>query len=112
MSDELSQLKVRYERLKLLNQVGSVIHSTLEPQTALSLIAHEAARLMGASSCSVILVNPTTGFLEIEASEGLSDLARGLKLRIGEGLTGLGSSKGQTRPRRRCRAGQALHHGA
>ena len=95
MSDELSQLKVCYERLKLLNQVGSVIHSTLEPQIALSLIAHEAARLMGASSCSVILVNPTTGFLEIEASEGLSDLARGLKLRIGEGLTGWVAQKGK-----------------
>ena len=95
MSDELSELKVRYERLKLLYQVGNVIHSTLEPQTALSLIAHEAARLMGASSCSVILVNPTTGFLEIEASEGLSELARGLKLRIGEGLTGWVAQKGK-----------------
>ena len=95
MSDELTELKSRYERLKLLYQVGSVIHSTLEPQTALSLIAREAARLMGASSCSVILVNPTTGFLEIEASEGLSDIARGLKLRIGEGLTGWVAQNGK-----------------
>ena len=95
MSDELTELKSRYERLEMLYQVGSVIHSTLEPQTALSLIAREAARLMGASSCSVILVNPTTGFLEIEASEGLSDIARGLKLRIGEGLTGWVAQKGK-----------------
>ena len=95
MSDELSELKLRYERLKMLYQVGSVIHSTLEPQTALSLIAREAARLMNASSCSVILVNPTTGFLEIEASEGLSDIARGLKLRVGEGLTGWVAQKGK-----------------
>lgn len=85
---ELAELKAKYERLKLLYQVGSVIHSTLEPQPALSLIAREAARLMNASSCSVVLVNPTTGFLEIQASEGLPVAAQNLKLKIGEGITG------------------------
>lgn len=85
---ELTELKAKYERLKLLYQVGSVIHSTLEPQPALSLIAREAARLMGASSCSVVLVNPTTGFLEIQASQGLPTGAQALKLKIGEGITG------------------------
>jgi signal transduction histidine kinase len=88
MSDELVELRARYERLQLLYQVGSVIHSTLEPQAALSLIVREAARLMQASSCSVVLVNPTTGFLEIQASQGLPANAAGLKLRLGEGVTG------------------------
>src|SRR5262245_10855541 len=88
MSEELASLKARYERLKLLYQVGSVIHSTLEPQHALSLIVREAARLMQASSCSVVLINPTNGFLEIQASQGLPENAEALKLRIGEGLTG------------------------
>jgi signal transduction histidine kinase len=94
VSNELTELKVRYERLKLLYQVGSVIHSTLESQPALALIAREAARLMHASSCSVVLVNPTTGFLEIQAAEGLSPVATGLKLRVGEGLTGWVAQKG------------------
>jgi signal transduction histidine kinase len=85
---ELTDLKARYERLKLLYQVGSVIHSTLEPQTALTLIASEAARLMSASSCSVVLINPTSGFLEIQAAQGLPNAAEALKLRPGEGLTG------------------------
>lgn len=88
MTEDYAQLKARYERLKLLYQVGSVIHSTLEPQPALSLIVREAARLMDASSCSVVLLNPTNGFLEIQASQGLPDKAESLKLRIGEGLTG------------------------
>lgn len=88
MTDDYTQLKARYERLKLLYQVGSVIHSTLEPQRALSLIVREAARLMQASSCSVVLVNPTNGFLEIQASQGLPENAEALKLRLGEGLTG------------------------
>jgi signal transduction histidine kinase len=85
---ELNDLQRRYERLQLLYQVGSVIHSTLEPKPALAIIAREAARLMGASSCSVALINPTTGFLEIEASKGLPNEAETLKLRVGEGLTG------------------------
>jgi signal transduction histidine kinase len=88
MSEELESLRARYERLKLLYQVGSIIHSTLEPQRALSLIVREAARLMQASSCSVVLINPTNGFLEIQASQGLPENAEALKLRIGEGLTG------------------------
>ncbi|MCC6820081.1 MAG: GAF domain-containing protein [Verrucomicrobiota bacterium] len=88
MDNELNELKARYERLKSLYQVGSVIHSTLEPQPALLLIVREAARLMHASSCSVVLVNPTTGFLEIQAAQGLPTKAEDLKLRPGEGLTG------------------------
>ena len=46
MDNELNELKARYERLKSLYQVGSVIHSTLEPQPALLLIVREAARLI------------------------------------------------------------------
>ena len=88
MDKELNELKARYERLKSLYQVGSIIHSTLEPQPALLLIVREAARLMDASSCSVVLVNPTTGFLEIQAAQGLPAKAQDLKLRPGEGLTG------------------------
>jgi len=85
---ELSKLKTQYKRLHLLYQVGNVIHSTLEPQEALQLIVREAVRLMRASSGSVVLVNPNSGFLEILASEGLPANAASLKLRLGEGITG------------------------
>src|SRR5436190_1928883 len=88
MSDELANLKARYERLDLLYQVSNVIHSTLEPHKALQLIVDEAVRLMGASSGSVALFNPTTGFLEIEAARGLPLAASKLKLKLGEGVTG------------------------
>jgi signal transduction histidine kinase len=86
--DEIIQLKARYERLNLLYQVGNVIHSTLDPQEALQLILKEAVQLTRASSGSAVLVNPTTGFLEIHASHGLPEHAAELKLRVGEGLTG------------------------
>ena len=88
MSDELAELKNRYDRLNLLYHVGNVIHSTLEPQEALQLITAEAVRLMDASSGSVVLVNPTSGFLEIQAAQGLPRNAAELKLRVGEGITG------------------------
>ena len=88
MNNELAELKARYDRLHLLYQVGNVIHSTLEPQEALQLILGEAIRLMRASSGSVVLVNPTTDFLEIQASQGLPRNAARLRLRVGEGITG------------------------
>ncbi|MGA3284566.1 MAG: GAF domain-containing protein [Verrucomicrobiota bacterium] len=88
MNDELFRLMSRYERLNLLYQVSNVIHSTLEPQEALQLIVSEAVRLMRASSGSVVLINPTTGFLEIHASQNLPASAARLKLRVGEGITG------------------------
>jgi signal transduction histidine kinase len=78
----------RYERLQLLYQVSNVIHSTLEPQQALQLIVSEAVRLIHASSGSVVLINPTSGFLEIHASQNLPAAATRLKLRVGEGITG------------------------
>lgn len=84
----MTELKARYERLNLLYHVGNVIHSTLDPQEALQLILREAVRLMRATSGSVVLVNPTSGFLEIQASVGLPPNAAALKLRVGEGLTG------------------------
>ena len=88
MSDQLADLKARHERLYLLYQVGNVIHSTLDPREALRLIVGEAVRVMHASSGSVSLFNPNTGFLEIEASHGLPTAAVRLKLRLGEGITG------------------------
>lgn len=88
MSDLLTELQKKYERLSLLYHVSNVIHSTLDPQQALQLILREAVRLMRASSGSAVLINPTTGFLEIQASLGLPTEAANLKLKVGEGITG------------------------
>ncbi len=85
---EFEELKRQYERLNLLYQVNSVIHSTLDPTRALQLIIGEAVRLMRATSGSVVLINPTNGFLEIEASVGLPEKSRSLRLKVGEGITG------------------------
>lgn len=85
---EFAELRRRYERLHLLYQVNNVIHSTLEPQHALELIISEAARILNASSGSIVLINPTNGFLEIEAAVGLPAEGKALRLKVGEGVTG------------------------
>lgn len=88
MSDELTELKARHERLRLLYQVANVIHSTLDPQEALQLIVREAVGITRATSGSVVLINPTTNFIEILAAQDLPEHAAALKLRVGEGITG------------------------
>lgn len=88
MSNELDELKERCVRLSLLHQISNVIHSTLDSEEALHLILREAVRVMRASSGSAVLLNPTNGFLEIVASQGLPAGAEKLKLRVGEGITG------------------------
>ncbi|MFM2081891.1 MAG: hypothetical protein RL380_582 [Verrucomicrobiota bacterium] len=95
MKPTVAELQAQLERLQLLQQVGEVLHSTLEPQSALQLIVREAVRVMRASSGSVVLLNPNTGFLEIQASINLPDNASELKLRVGEGLTGWVAKTGQ-----------------
>ncbi len=88
VTEEFSKPKLTPERMSLLYQVSNVIHSTLDSQEALQLIVSEAVRVMRASSGSLVLINPTTNFLEIHAAQNLSSAARKLKLRVGEGITG------------------------
>ena len=87
MTPELAQLQQQYDRLNLLYQVGQIIHSTLDPQEALELVLREAVRLTRATSGSIVLFNPTSGLLEIQASHGLAPEAARRPLRVGEGVT-------------------------
>jgi signal transduction histidine kinase len=95
MNPELATLRAQYDRLALLYQVSQTIHSTLEPEAALQLIVREAVNAVHASSGSVVLINPNTGLLEIQAAIGLPPDAKNLKLRVGEGLTGAVARTGQ-----------------
>ena len=83
------------EQLQRLYEVSRAIHSTLESTEALRLIVREAVSLMGASSGSLALVNPTTGLLEIAASEGLPEDASAMSLRPNEGITGWVAHRGE-----------------
>jgi signal transduction histidine kinase len=86
--NELAELQRRFERLNLLYEVSTAIHSTLDPQEALQIIVREAVRLARASSGSLVLLNPTNGFLEVQAAVGLPPNSLALRLRPAEGITG------------------------
>ncbi len=88
MSESREELEAKYQRLKRLYEVGDIIRSSVEPAQALDLILGQALELTNAASASISLVNPTTGFLELEASRGLPPSSEGLRLRIGQGITG------------------------
>jgi signal transduction histidine kinase len=64
------------------------LRTLLHPQKAIDRILAAAVRSTRADSGSFILVNPNTGLLDIEASHGLSERAKRVKLRPGEGITG------------------------
>ncbi len=85
---EGTKMELSHEQLRRLYQVSNVIHSTLDSQEALQLIVSEGVRLMDAASGSVVLINPTSGILEISASQNLPAAAKRLQLRVGEGITG------------------------
>jgi len=85
-----------YGRLERMYKISRVVHSTLEPNEALQLVVREATELVGASSGSLVLVNPTTGLLDIEAAIGLSLDGEALKLRLDEGITGWVARTGQS----------------
>ena len=79
---------IQPDQLQRLYRVGKVIHSTLDQQEALGLIVREAVGLVGATTGSVVLINPTDRLLEIQAAYGLPDGSSELKLRVGEGISG------------------------
>jgi len=78
----------RLAQVERLYALTRHLHGTLEPRAALHQLVQEAVAMLGASSGSLALRNPTTGLLEIEASEGLPAEGAALKLRLGEGITG------------------------
>jgi signal transduction histidine kinase len=71
------------------------LRTLLHPQKALDRILAAAVRSTRADSGSFILVNPNSGLLDIEASHNLSERARKVKLRPGEGITGWVATTGK-----------------
>lgn len=74
--------------LGLLAGLARIFRSSLNPRVILRLALMETVRLLRATSGSVVLINPETHLLEIEASVGLGARGQRLKLHLGEGITG------------------------
>ncbi len=74
--------------LDCLYRVGAFVNETEDPREALDFILAEIVRTLGASSASIALVEPATGALRIEVSNGLNDQSAKQVIGQGQGITG------------------------
>jgi signal transduction histidine kinase len=74
--------------LDCLYRVGAFVNETEDPHEALDFILAEIVRTLGASSASIALVEPATGALRIEVSNGLDDQSATQVIGQGQGITG------------------------
>ena len=74
--------------LDCLYRVGAFVNATEDPREALDFILAEIVRTLGASSASIALVEPATGALRIEVSNGLEVESTQRVIGQGQGITG------------------------
>ena len=74
--------------LDCLYRVGTFVNETEDPREALDFILEEIVRTLGASSASIALVEPATGSLRIEVSNGLDAASVARVIDQGQGITG------------------------
>lgn len=74
--------------LDCLYRVGAFVNATEDPREALNFILSEVVRNLGASSASISLLEPSTGILRIEVSNGLDEKSLERVLPAGQGITG------------------------
>ena len=74
--------------LDCLYRVGAFVNATEDPREALYFILEEVVRTLGASSASIALVEPATGSLRIEVSNGLDAASVSEIIGQGQGITG------------------------
>ena len=74
--------------LDCLYRVGAFVNATEDPREALDFILEEIVRTLNASSASIALVEPATGSLRIEVSNGLDQASAAQVIDQGQGITG------------------------
>ncbi len=90
------KLRLKYRRLQLLLKISNISSSSLEPPRLLRKLLDVAVKTTRATSGSIMLVDPNTGMLEIEAAVNLPRRIQRLKLKPGEGITGWTVAHGKT----------------
>jgi len=90
------ELGSRLERLQALYNISNILTTTQRSDTVLRMILKEAVKATRATSGSLILIDRTTGVLNIEIAHNIDpDEANTLKLRMGEGVTGWVAKNGE-----------------
>lgn len=92
----VSRLERKAKKIAAILEISRALNEEHHPTVLFQLIVDRATELMGASSGSVILVDPKSGILRIEAERGLGeDVKETVRLSLGEGITGWVAKEGQ-----------------
>jgi PAS domain S-box-containing protein len=90
-------LRQRNRELDLLHRAGQAFSSTLNLDQVLVTALEEVRRLLGVVACSVWLIEPETDELVCRQATGpQSEIVRGWRLALGEGLAGWVARSGES----------------
>jgi len=82
-----AELTLAQDRLAALYRVAISMSSTLEIRELLEIILRDAVGFLGYPDCQILLTEPETGDLVLEASHG-NPIAIGTRVPLGQGITG------------------------
>jgi PAS domain S-box-containing protein len=90
-------LRRRNRELALLNRVGLAFNSTLDHDQVLMTVLEEARGLLRVVACSIWLIDPETDQLVCRQATGPgSEIVRGWRLAMGEGIVGWVAQHGES----------------
>jgi FOG: GAF domain len=92
----VGHLDKKARKLTAIFEISKALNEQSDPAVLFQLIVDRATELMGASSGSVIRMDPDSGTLFIEAERGLGpEVKNAMRLRVGEGITGWVAREGE-----------------
>lgn len=92
----VGRLDKKARKLTAIFEIGKALNEQSDPAVLFQLIVDRATELMGASSGSIIRLDPGEGMLFIEAERGLGpEVKNTLRLKVGEGITGWVAKEGE-----------------
>ncbi len=91
-----AQLSEKVKRLSILYEVGRAVSAVLELDLLLALIVRLAARHLKARKASLMLVEPGTGAMKINAAVGIRRwIVERTRIKVGEGIAGMVAASGE-----------------
>jgi len=92
----VGHLDKKARKLTAIFEISKALNEQSDPAVLFQLIVDRATELMGASSGSIIRMDPDSGVLYIEAERGLgAEVKNAIRLRLGEGITGWVAREGE-----------------
>ena len=89
MATNLSYIKAASNKhLATLLEIGSALSASVSSRVAFQRVLEVLERCQGVIRGTVTVLDRQSGELRVEASIGLADVARSIRYRLGEGITG------------------------